>query len=88
MSILGWIVLGAIAGWIASALTGSEDGCLTNIVVGIVGAIIGGFLFSLVGGWQITGFNIPSLIVAVVGALVLIVLVGAFRRRTSSSFRR
>jgi uncharacterized membrane protein YeaQ/YmgE (transglycosylase-associated protein family) len=81
MSILGWVILGALAGWIASALTGTQEGCLLNIVIGVVGAFLGGYLSSLVGGWQVTGFNIPSLIVAIVGAVVLLLVVGALRGR-------
>ena len=81
MSIIGWIILGGLAGWIASALTGSGDGCLMDIVIGIVGAVIGGFVFSLVGGGGVTGLNLGSLCVAVVGAVILILIVRAVRRR-------
>ena len=80
MGILGWIILGALAGWIASALTGSGKGCLMDIVIGIVGALIGGFLFSLIGGAPVTGLNLWSLFVAVVGAVILILVVRAFRK--------
>jgi uncharacterized membrane protein YeaQ/YmgE (transglycosylase-associated protein family) len=83
MGILGWIILGGIAGWIASALTGSRDGCLMNIVIGIVGALIGGFVFSLIGSTGFSGFNLWSLFVAVVGAVILLVVVGAVRRNRS-----
>ena len=81
MSILGWIILGGLAGWIASALTGSRDGCLMDIVIGIVGAFIGGYLALLVGHSEVTGLNLPSLVVAVVGAVILILVVRAFRSR-------
>jgi uncharacterized membrane protein YeaQ/YmgE (transglycosylase-associated protein family) len=81
MGIIGWIVLGGLAGWIASALTGSREGCLMSIVIGIVGAVIGGFVFSLIGGAPVTGFNLWSLFVAVVGAVILLALVRAFRKR-------
>lgn len=82
MGILGWILLGGIAGWIASALTGSREGLLMNIVIGIVGAFIGGFVFSLIGGAGVSGLNLWSLFVAVVGAVILLVVVRAFGRRT------
>ena len=82
MSILGWIILGALAGWIASAITGSGDGCLMDIVIGIVGAMLGGFIFSRIGGGpSVIGLNLWSLFVAVVGAVILILVVRAIRRR-------
>jgi uncharacterized membrane protein YeaQ/YmgE (transglycosylase-associated protein family) len=81
MGVIGWIILGGLAGWIASALTGSREGCIMNIVIGIVGALIGGFVFSLIGGAPVTGFNLWSLFVAVVGAVILLALVRAFRKR-------
>ena len=81
MGIISWIILGAVAGWIASAVMGSRDGCLMNIIIGIVGAFIGGFLFSLIGGAPVTGLNLWSLLVAVVGAVVLIAIVRAVRGR-------
>lgn len=81
MSILGWIILGGLAGWIASSLTGSRDGCLMEIVIGIVGAVIGGFAFSLLGGSGVSGLNLWSLFVSVVGAVILIAIVRAVRKR-------
>jgi uncharacterized membrane protein YeaQ/YmgE (transglycosylase-associated protein family) len=73
MSILGWILLGLIAGFIASKIVNSGgQGLLLDIVLGIVGAIVGGFLFSLFGATGITGFNIYSLIVAVLGSIVVL----------------
>jgi uncharacterized membrane protein YeaQ/YmgE (transglycosylase-associated protein family) len=81
MGMLGWIILGGLAGWIASALTGSRDGCVMYIVIGIVGALVGGFAFSLLGGAGVTGFNLWSLFVAVVGAIILILVVRAFRKQ-------
>lgn len=82
MGIISWIILGALAGWLASIITGrnSQMGCLANIIVGIVGAIIGGFLMSFIGGSGVTGFNLYSFIVAVVGAVVLLLIVGLFQR--------
>ncbi|MEN6303124.1 MAG: GlsB/YeaQ/YmgE family stress response membrane protein [Armatimonadia bacterium] len=80
MSILGWIILGGLAGWIASALTGSREGCLMYIVIGIVGAMIGGFAFTLIGGSGVSGFNLWSLMVAVIGSLILLAIVRAVRK--------
>lgn len=77
MNILLWIVFGALAGWIAGALTGSGSGLLTNIIVGIVGAFLGGWLFNQFGSAGVTGFNFYSLLVAVVGAVVLLLILRA-----------
>lgn len=83
MNIILWIIFGAIAGWIASIIMGrnAQMGALANIVVGIVGALIGGFLMTNVfGAPGVTGFNLTSLIVAILGAIVLLFLVGLVRR--------
>ena len=83
MNIILWIVFGALAGWIASMIMGANArmGALANIVVGIVGAIIGGFLMTNVfGAPGVTGFNLPSMLVAIVGAVILLFLVGLVRR--------
>jgi uncharacterized membrane protein YeaQ/YmgE (transglycosylase-associated protein family) len=81
-NIIVWIILGAIAGWIASMIMGrnAQMGALANIVVGIIGAIIGGWIMSAMGGPGVTGFNIPSLLVSILGAVVLLFLVGLVRR--------
>ncbi len=83
MGIISWIIFGALAGWLASIITGRNNqmGCIANIVVGIVGAVIGGFLMSFFGGSGVTGFNLYSFFVAVVGAVVLLVIVGLFQKR-------
>ena len=74
MSVVGWIVLGLIAGFIASKIVNkSGEGIVLDIVLGIVGAIVCGFLFSLVGAAPVTGVNIYSMFVAVVGAVVVLV---------------
>lgn len=85
MSILGWIVLGAIAGWIASIIMkkNSQMGAFANVLVGIVGAFIGGFLFHILGGIGITGFNFWSLIVAVIGSVILLWIINSFNRKKS-----
>ena len=82
MGIITWIIFGALAGWVASIITGRNNrmGCIANIVVGIVGAFIGGILMSFIGGGGVSGFNLYSFIVAVIGAVVLLVIVGLFQR--------
>jgi uncharacterized membrane protein YeaQ/YmgE (transglycosylase-associated protein family) len=76
MGICTWIVFGGLAGWIASLIAGNNarQGLIGNIVVGIVGALVGGFVFSFFGGSAVTGFNLYSLGVAVVGALITLSL--------------
>jgi uncharacterized membrane protein YeaQ/YmgE (transglycosylase-associated protein family) len=75
MSIIGWIVLGLISGFIASKLVNrSGEGFILDVVLGIVGAVVGGFVFNLVGAVGVTGFNIWSMFVAVMGAVVVLVL--------------
>lgn len=78
MGLFSWIIFGALAGWLASIITGRSEraGCLFNIVVGILGGIIGGFLMNFLGGVGITGFNIRSLVVAILGAIVLLLITG------------
>jgi len=82
VTILGWIVVGLIAGGFARLVTGGAKGvgCLATIVIGIVGAVIGGWLFSLVGEDGADGFNLWSIFVAFCGAVVLLVIVGLFTR--------
>ena len=81
MSIIAWVVIGGLGGWIASAILREREGLLMYVVLGIVGAFIGGFAFSAVGGAPMTGFNPYSLFVAVVGSLILIAIVRAVRGR-------
>jgi uncharacterized membrane protein YeaQ/YmgE (transglycosylase-associated protein family) len=83
MSILAWLVLGLIAGFIASKLVNkSGEGVVLDIVLGIVGAFVGGWLFTTFGAAGVTGLNLYSMLVAVVGAVVVLVLYHAiFRRR-------
>lgn len=80
MGIILWIVFGAIAGWIASMIVKSQQGIVLDIIVGIVGALIGGWIMSLIGYGGVSGFNIYSFIVAILGAIVLLVIVKALRR--------
>jgi uncharacterized membrane protein YeaQ/YmgE (transglycosylase-associated protein family) len=83
-NIVLWIVLGGLAGWIASLVMGrdAQMGLLANIIVGIIGALIGGFLMNQFGQAGVTGFNIYSLLVAIGGAIVLLFLYGLVRRAT------
>ncbi|HEX7947588.1 MAG TPA: GlsB/YeaQ/YmgE family stress response membrane protein [Phenylobacterium sp.] len=75
MSIIAWIVLGLIAGFIASKLVNKTgSGVIVDILLGVVGAFVGGFVFTRFGAAGVTGFNIYSMIVAVVGAVVVLVL--------------
>ena len=81
MSILAWIVLGLIAGFIGSKIVNATgSGMVMDIIIGIVGSVVGGWLFGLFGGAGVTGFNLPSLLVAVVGSVVLLVVYHAIRR--------
>lgn len=80
MSILLWIVLGGVAGWLASLITNTREGILLDIVVGIVGAVIGGWVMSLFGNSGVSGFNLYSFIVALIGAVILLFIVKAVRR--------
>jgi uncharacterized membrane protein YeaQ/YmgE (transglycosylase-associated protein family) len=85
MGFLSWIVLGAIAGWLGSLLVNrSGEGILRDIVLGIIGGIVGGWIFSMVGSTGVTGFNLWSLFVAVVGAVVVLVLYHAIFGRTAT----
>ncbi|HWA52092.1 MAG TPA: GlsB/YeaQ/YmgE family stress response membrane protein [Patescibacteria group bacterium] len=72
MGIILWIIFGGIAGWIASVIMKSSHGMIADIVIGIIGALVGGFLMSILGSSGVTGLNLYSLIVAVIGAIVLI----------------
>lgn len=82
MNILLWILFGALVGWIASLImkTNRQQGTLIDIVVGVVGAVIGGFLFETLGRSGVTGFNLYSMFVAVIGAVILLAIVKAVRR--------
>ena len=81
MSILAWLVLGLIAGFIGSKLVNKTgEGLVLDIGLGIVGAIVGGWLFSVFGMSGVTGVNLYSLVVAVIGAVVLLLVYHAIRR--------
>ncbi|WP_412065947.1 GlsB/YeaQ/YmgE family stress response membrane protein [Rhizobium sp. SYY.PMSO] len=82
MSVIGWIILGLVAGFIGSKIVNkSGQGVIMDVVLGIVGAIVGGLVFSVVGASGVTGFNIYSLIVAVIGSVVVLWLYHALQGR-------
>ena len=80
MGILVWIIFGALVGWVASMIMKGGGGLVWDIIVGIVGAVIGGFIMSLVGKSGVSGFNLYSFLVALLGACVLVAIVKAVRR--------
>ena len=83
MSIIGWIVLGLIAGFVASKIVNKQgEGVILDIILGIIGAIVGGFLFIQFGASSVTGFNLYSMLVAIVGAIMVLLIYHAiFGRR-------
>lgn len=82
MSILAWIILGLVAGFVGSKLVNKTgEGLLLDIVLGVAGAVVGGFLFNMFGATGVTGLNLYSLIVAVIGAVVVLVLYHMVVRR-------
>jgi uncharacterized membrane protein YeaQ/YmgE (transglycosylase-associated protein family) len=81
MSFLAWIVLGLVAGFVGSKIVNKTgEGLILDIVLGIVGAIVGGWLFSMFGAHGVTGLNLYSFAVAIVGAIVVLVVYHAIRR--------
>lgn len=84
MSILTWIILGLIAGFLASMIVNrSGEGVLLDIVLGVIGAVVGGWLFSAIGHSGVTGFNLYSIFVSVVGAVIVLFVYHAILRMTS-----
>ncbi len=83
MGLLAWILFGALAGWVASILMGRNRrmGCLANVIAGVIGAVLGGLLMNLLGAYGVTGFNLRSLGVAVLGALVFLAISGWWTKR-------
>jgi uncharacterized membrane protein YeaQ/YmgE (transglycosylase-associated protein family) len=89
MSILAWIILGLVAGFIGSKLVNKTgEGFVLDLALGLVGALVGGFLFNRFGASGVTGLNIYSLFVAVAGAVLLLVGYHAIRRRNLAWYRR
>jgi len=81
LGIIGWIVIGIVAGWLAEKVMGRSHGLVTNLIVGIVGALIGGFIAENLLGQPVGGFNIVTLLVAFGGAVLLLFLLGLVKRR-------
>jgi uncharacterized membrane protein YeaQ/YmgE (transglycosylase-associated protein family) len=84
MSIIAWLVVGLVAGWIGSMIVNrGGEGLIMDIVLGVIGAIVGGFVFNMLGHSGVTGINISSIFVAAVGAvIVLFIFHAVVRRRT------
>lgn len=82
MGIILWLIFGALCGWIATLITHTADrhGALGNILIGVAGAFIGGLVMTIFGGPGVTGFNLYSIVVAIGGAVLLLLLVGSFRK--------
>jgi uncharacterized membrane protein YeaQ/YmgE (transglycosylase-associated protein family) len=81
MSIIGWIILGLIAGFIASKIVNKEgEGFFLDIVLGVIGAVVGGWLFGFFGATGVSGFNLYSMLVAIVGAIIVLVVYHLVRR--------
>ncbi len=80
MGILSWLIIGLIAGVLAKLIMGDRFGWIITIIIGIVGALVGGWLSSLIGGPGVSGINLLSILVATVGAIVVLLIVGLLRR--------
>lgn len=83
MGLLSWIIFGALAGWAASLLVGRGHrmGCLANVIAGVAGAVVGGLLMNLLGSYGVTGFDLRSFGVAVLGAIIFLVITGWWSKR-------
>ena len=82
MSILGWIIFGAITGWLASLIVNKRgEGCIVNIVLGLIGALVGGAIFRGISNFDVFGFNLTSMFVAVLGAVIALFLWNAITGR-------
>ncbi len=82
MSIIGWLILGLVAGFVASKIVNARgQGIVLDIVLGIIGALVGGFIFDAAGGVGVTGFNAWSLLVAIIGSIIVLVLYHALTGR-------
>jgi uncharacterized membrane protein YeaQ/YmgE (transglycosylase-associated protein family) len=87
MGVLAWILFGGLAGLVAGFLTGGGGGIIYNIIVGIVGALLGGLIMNLFGESGVTGWNWRSFGVAVLGAVVLLIILGMVRGRSGTRSR-
>ena len=86
MGIITWLIFGALVGWVASIIMkrNSEMGSIANIVVGVIGAGLGGWIASLLGIGTVTGFNFYSLLIALAGACVLLLVIGLVQKATKT----
>ncbi len=83
MGIISWLIVGGLAGWLASLIMKTDDqqGMIANIIIGVIGAVIGGFVFNLIGGdGSVDGINLWSILVATVGAVILIWILKLVRK--------
>lgn len=81
MSIIGWIILGLIAGFIASKIVNkSGEGLVMDVVLGVIGALVGGWLFNIIGHVGVTGVNLWSMFVAVIGSVIVLLAYHAIKR--------
>ena len=80
MGIIAWLVLGALSGWIANRLMDSRTGLIDNIIIGIIGSFVGGIVFNFFGSRTITGLNLHSIFVSVVGACISLWLINQIRK--------
>jgi uncharacterized membrane protein YeaQ/YmgE (transglycosylase-associated protein family) len=89
MNIILWIAFGALVGWVASLImrTDEEQGAVANIIIGIIGAFLGGAIARMFGGAGVTGFNLGSLVVAIFGSVALIFFIHLFSGRGSAVHR-
>jgi uncharacterized membrane protein YeaQ/YmgE (transglycosylase-associated protein family) len=86
MSVIAWLILGLLAGFIASQIVNRRgSGILLDMVLGIIGALVGGWLFSLLGAHEVTGLNLYSLIVATVGSVIVLLIYHALADRGTAS---
>jgi uncharacterized membrane protein YeaQ/YmgE (transglycosylase-associated protein family) len=84
MGIIAWIVVGLIAGWLAEQITGRDDSLIANLVIGIVGALVGGFIFGRLLGLNYNeGLNLATIAIATGGAVIFLWIFGMIRNRTS-----
>jgi uncharacterized membrane protein YeaQ/YmgE (transglycosylase-associated protein family) len=84
MGLISWIIVGALAGWLASIVMGtnSRQGCLTDIVLGVVGGLVGGFVLNAIGfGGDLSGFNLPTILTAFIGAVIVLGILRFIQRR-------
>ena len=82
MSIIGWLILGLIAGFVASKIVNAQgQGIVLDIALGMIGALVGGFIFDALGGVGVTGFNVWSLLVAIAGSIIVLLVYHAVSGR-------